>query len=579
MAGQTIIAGFSSADKVPGAVGEVLYGVSGQSAASIPLFVLVCGLMGTGGALTADTQVQQVFSKGDVDNYAKAGSELAGMAYDAIDTAPNVPVFLASPALPVGAVAAGTTLAITGTWTSGGQITLRANGKPIVLNVSPTDTPSTFATNAAATINGALAGRAQVTATASTSTVAIAWKTPGVRGNQAILFLDTSLAPSGMVATLVGLPWVTATAYGGTTTNLYVVPTVANGYYYKATAILGTGTSGITQPTWPTVIGTTVVDNSGANQITWTCWGAIATGGGAQLGGGSGLETYTNLLSTLSTSTYARIALAANDATSIGAWKTAVDAQAGAPTNILQQVLVAQNTTLAAATSLAQTTCNDPLFQVLWETNAESHPSRIAAAMAALRASAEQQDPNAAYNYAPLVTVAPMSQKADWPSRSTLISALNNSVTPITSTGDGYARVVRSICTKSLTGGAPDYSTLDTGQVTVPQFILNDWRLYWNSVVAPSCPRVQDDPDPNTPRLPPSGVMYPRLWASLVFAKLMQYAAGILSGTSASVAPIILAPTAPVANFDATAKRIMVAANTVPAYNNAQVGISVRQGT
>ena len=44
-----------------------------------------------------------------------------------------------------------------------------------------------------------------------------------------------------------------------------VIPTVPNGRYYEATA--DAGSSGASQPTWPTTIGTTVVDDG----ITWTC--------------------------------------------------------------------------------------------------------------------------------------------------------------------------------------------------------------------------------------------------------------------------------------------------------------------
>lgn len=62
--------------------------------------------------------------------------------------------------------------------------------------------------------------------------------------------------------------WVTGTAYA---LNSFVRPTVANGLRYKATAISGTGTSGGVEPVWPLTIGATVVDNAGANQITWTC--------------------------------------------------------------------------------------------------------------------------------------------------------------------------------------------------------------------------------------------------------------------------------------------------------------------
>ena len=51
--------------------------------------------------------------------------------------------------------------------------------------------------------------------------------------------------------------------------NALVTPATANGYYYKATAA---GTSAATAPTWPTVIGNTVVDGT----VTWRCEGVKA---------------------------------------------------------------------------------------------------------------------------------------------------------------------------------------------------------------------------------------------------------------------------------------------------------------
>lgn len=573
-----IIAGFGSNDRVPGAYGEVLYGTSGQTAASLPLLCLLVGLALSAGTIAVDTQVQQVFSKQDMDTYAGAGGELAWMGYDAIDAAPSTPIYIASPKAAGGAVAATGGLMVAGTWTIAGQLVLRVGGKAIPLPVASTDTPTTFATNAVLVINGALQGRCPVTATSTAGLVTLTWKTPGARGNQAELALDTTSMPSGMTASVTGFAWVTATAYP---VNSYVVPTVANGFYYKATAITGTGTSGASQPTWPTTIGTTVVDNSGPNQITWTCWGAIETGGIPQLGGGSGTETYTNLLSTLLTSQFDRIGLAANDSTSLAAWKTQIDSQAAAPVNILQHVICASNGSYSSAQSIASSaTLNDQRFQVLWCLNAETHPSRIAGAFAATRAQSEQADPDAAYNNFTLPTVAPMTQKADWPSHAQLVTALNNGVTPLSSNG-GQTFVIRSITTHSTTGGNADYSTLDTGQASVPDFVLKDLRLYWVSVFAVQNPRVQDDPAPGQ-RNPPSGVAYPALWTSNVNKKLSDYSIGNLTGatgTGSQVPPIILAPQPGdvTSNFDNVAKRIMTAATVRPAPNDCQVGISVRQ--
>lgn len=63
-------------------------------------------------------------------------------------------------------------------------------------------------------------------------------------------------------------PWVTATAYA---VGQIRRPTTRNGFCYRVTAIAGTGTSGGAEPTWPTYIGGTVIDNAGANQVTWAC--------------------------------------------------------------------------------------------------------------------------------------------------------------------------------------------------------------------------------------------------------------------------------------------------------------------
>lgn len=57
-----------------------------------------------------------------------------------------------------------------------------------------------------------------------------------------------------------------------------VKPTTPNGYAYVATAVSGTvsgTTHATTEPTWPTVVGNTVVDNG----VTWVCYGADAAAG------------------------------------------------------------------------------------------------------------------------------------------------------------------------------------------------------------------------------------------------------------------------------------------------------------
>lgn len=64
------------------------------------------------------------------------------------------------------------------------------------------------------------------------------------------------------------LTWQSGHVYA---VGAYVVPPTPTGWYYKATAVSGTGTSGATPPAFPAgPNGATVVDNAGPNQITWT---------------------------------------------------------------------------------------------------------------------------------------------------------------------------------------------------------------------------------------------------------------------------------------------------------------------
>lgn len=101
-----------------------------------------------------------------------------------------------------------------------------------------------------------------------------------VAGEAATAYAGALLSLANMPASTPGYsitaPAASPTSRANTTAYAlgdYVVPAAPNGFFYKATAA---GTSGGSVPTYPTVIGDTVVDGT----VTWTCAGATAPAAG-----------------------------------------------------------------------------------------------------------------------------------------------------------------------------------------------------------------------------------------------------------------------------------------------------------
>lgn len=569
------IVGFASNNRVPGVYGETIYGAGAISAASIPLVLLLVGTKLTTGTATPNQDVVQILSQDDADLAFGPGSELARMCYAAIRV-PGVAIKAAPVAEAGGATAAVQVITPTGTWTNTGQVTYRVNGESISQVVGGTDTIAQFCTNLAATFNQD--PRRPYLASATATQVLLTLKSKGARGNGYITFQDTSLCPSGFISTIAGLTWTLTTAKTTAAPISFAVPVTANGFYYKCTVA---GTTGGSEPSWPTTIGTTVVDGG----VTWTCWGKILTGASTTWGGGAGTESVTTLLTVLLAQPFDRIVTAENDATNLGLWVTQLNAQAGPTTNILQHLITAVNGTLAAATTLATVTLNAWRAQLMWYLNGETAPWEMAAYFGALRCANEQSDPASAYDDDLLVGIAPQSQPQDRPSNAVLQSASNNGITPIyTSANGAQALVCISITSHSLTGSTPDYRTFNTSDAYVPDFVRRDIGLYWSTVFKPNNPRVNDDPAGDAkPAF--SGVATPSTWNACIEQKLRNYEKGILASgsdvTKPSVAPIIINVDGnkPTSVYDPIAKRLISIIPVVPAPPNHQLGISVRQVT
>lgn len=526
MAILTFIPGLSSATKRPGFYGRVVSPAGKISAASIPLVILLVGNKTSAGSMTADGTPVLITGADDADAFAGPGSELACMAYGIGGTGAQggaaggalavsgAKIYLAAVTEASSSPAAATaTVTIAGTWTTGGSLTYRLSGVPVTINVGASDSVTDVAVSIKNAVNANV--RFPFTATNSAGVLTLTTKNQGLRQNWHSLFQDTTRKPAGLTSTLTG--------------------------------------------------------------------GSSMTGGGKHFTGGLGSDSPTALLASIVATQFDRIAVACGDntldTTNIALWKTQLNNQAAPSSVILEQLVMASNDTLTNAASIANTTLNDIRFQMLWALNIETHPSVIAATFASKRAVTEQVDPCASYDALSVADslpgVAPQTQNADRATGAQQETALGEGVTPLVTMPDGTVRVARSITTHCLNGSTPDYRVLDTSGTTVPDFVLKDLQLIWETDFLPNNPRVSDNPAEELPT-PPAGVAYPDLWNATVENELKNLAQGI--GLPLGL-PILDAnqtlANPPVSNFDASGKFIVCAAPVVPAANQHIIGVAV----
>lgn len=296
--------------------------------------------------------------------------------------------------------------------------------------------------------------------------------------------------------------------------------------------------------------------------------GTPLTGGAVPFSGGSGADDITNALVTLDTDQYDRIAFAQNDTTNADRLRDAVNSKAGPLKGLLEHFVFAKTRTLTAAASFSQTDLNEFRGNVWWLENSETHPSVIAAQIAALRSVTEGDDPNPSYDDVELPSVAPQAFKADWSSHTTQKTALNSGVSPLRTTRDGKVQMVRGITAHSLNGAAADYRTLDLGDAVVPDRIRVEAAVYWNTEFKIANPYV--GPDPAGGRQPEEGVGTPTNWNAALISEILRPA-------EANNWIMDVDSNPPVSEYNVAAKRIMSAIPVVVRPRNHQVGLSVRQ--
>lgn len=294
--------------------------------------------------------------------------------------------------------------------------------------------------------------------------------------------------------------------------------------------------------------------------------GSVLTGGVTPFSGGAGADSVTTVLGLLTTQIWDYQAWAQADATNAGLIKAQLESQAGPLLQHPGFAVFGKNRSTSTSISFAQTTLNENLACVAHMTNGEMSPAQMAATQAALFATTVGANPNTRYINAVLPGVAPHTQKADVPGRSTLNALLNAGVTPWTTVGT-QVQVVDAIQTHCLNGASPDYRTYHVGDVFVPIRVSKELALQWG-IFSNANPYA--GPDPSDGQQPANeGTATPSLWVAEGTALLKQFEAlNWLQDVDSN--PMI-------AEWNTTSKRIMSAVPNVVRSQNIQSGISVRQ--
>ncbi len=406
---------------------------------------------------------------------------------------------------------------------------------------------------ATATLSGATAATATITI-AGTWTTAGSWRyrIGGVEIFDGISASDTLSTVAANIAAYINLH----PELGVTATSLLGVVTL--------TLI----SSGVRGNDWILVQNTSELP---AGATSTLAGGASVTNGGVRFTSGAGTENITTLLAVEFPKRFDRVGFAQRDSTNVGKWEVQIDAKAAPNEGRLEHAIGAFNSVLlSTATSIAQTTLNNPRFQIMWMKNGETPPPAMAAVFAAKRGSVEGSTPNIGYDDYKLPGVRGATDAdADIPNHATRVAALDAGVTPIT-TIEGQGAVVRSITTRSLTsGGDADDRTVDTSESWVPDWIRDALRVYWTTDFKVKNPYVRDNfaPEENPPRR--TGIATPQLWA--------QNAQRLMLGWEQDLIVTLVALNPVVAQFNAVAKRIVSRVPVIVTPLQHQIEVSVEQ--
>lgn len=563
------LSGIDSSDKVPMFAADNRYG-QGKATGAGAWYVVCTGNKTADGTVTADSFVGQIFDEAEANAKLGPRSECAQQVREALKA--NAFVVAAPVAEAAGAAQAQLVLQISALGTGTGQVWLHIGDESVSFSVDVASLGDTMAA-AVAAINAKSGLFCSATLGAGPDFAAtIVVTSAGIRGNDWLAKLDTTYAPSGFAATLGyaadpdSIKTLIATvaagvSYSGADLNgAYANPgpavfpsasavtviTEANaGSYVNASTITITGTvDGVAGQTEVlTITGTdggqslktaklftavSQVDiqaqvNVGGGFTFGTAYadGVQTDAGWSRFTGGSGTDDASNVIELLEAAEYRRIAIAQNDAVNAARWEAYLDGESAPLVAHLEQGIFGHNGTLAAATTLSQTTLNAYLCGLYARRNSRKHPAQIAARVAANRCVAESvnawtrhdglwNDPSAQ-----LWTDVPADPSDEW-THAEQKALLNAGVSPIADFA-GTTSIVRSITTHSLSGTDPDYRCLDTANVSVAQYVRDEVKALARTE-AESNPGVGPDLPDGLPQI--EGVSTPRIWNATVEARL-----------------------------------------------------------
>jgi phage tail sheath gpL-like len=501
------VVGLSSSRKTPGIYLRTVFGGAGASAGSAPKKILLVGnalgsaLSGAAPSFSVDAgtmaAAEPIFSASPDDTrvHAGRGSELHRMHAAVAAQYPDATVYLLAVAESTGTKASAT---LTFVGTASGAVTLRLVicGKPIDVAVANSDTATTIATAAANAILDE--PDLPVTAQYALGVLTITAKHPGPRGNDLV----------------VDAYWVSSTSVE---TRITTVPV----------------SSGVT--TTGQFAGVTTVEST------------------YKLAGGTMADDVTNALAAVVGTKFDRYVLAHRDTTNVGLVTSQLDTMAGVTVQLRQQAVVCIGDTYATAVTFA-TGRNKERLQCVWHYNSETPLEEVAAQVCAARLIGDAQaggnivgeatDPAANLDGLRLKTVRRQRFAGERPTPTEIENALNNGLTPLAGTDDGLTTVVRSITTRCLASGQPNYSVMDTSVVTVGDHVADDLRADLAAVYA-GFKLAADTADGSPPKA--ANVTTPSLVKSRIGFKLRQYEEqGILTGVEAHLP--LLAVTSPSAS-------------------------------